>query len=591
VNYNLRRTKIITYLKKLSELKISLIPILGLAVACVIFGNMSYFSTIPPDYATAIWLATGIALAGILIYGTAFQQQHVLTEKDKLSMALDQSQISVMITDLNATIEYVNQAFINSTGYSRKDIIGQKPSLLKSSKTTRATYDALWTALLTGKAWQGEVVNLNKQGKEIIELLSISPIRQVDGTITHYLGVINDIAVYKQKNELLLAATKERTENLAQTKNQFLANMSHEIRTPMNAIIGFTELALLKDMPTDINKYLQNINTASIHLMNIINDILDLSKLKAGQTRLNLNAFDVYDLQSTLQNLFIKAAQSKALSLNIDIASNVPKHLIGDSIRLQQVLIILLSNAIKFTQQGAVTLTITLQHLDNQQARLLFAVTDTGIGISQEQQQKLFLPFSQVDDGYNRHVGGTGLGLAISQNLVRLMNSLITVNSKPEHGSCFSFELQLPLAPLSTQTSLKAPATSVLRTEVKALDGIKILVAEDDTFNQKIIEKVLNSLGASHIVLANNGSEALSTLEQEDFDLVLMDIHMPIMNGYEATTQIRELPNYAKLPVIALSTSSTDEDIQRCLAAGMTDFIGKPVNASVLLSTLKKYLN
>ena len=552
---------------------------------------MSYFSTIPPDYATAIWLATGIALAGVLIYGTAFQQQHVLTEKDKLSMALDQSQVSVMITDLNATIEYVNQAFINSTGYSRKDIIGQKPSLLKSSKTTRATYDALWTALLSGKTWQGEVVNLNKQGEEIIELLSISPIRQVDGTITHYLGVKNDIAVYKQKNELLLAATKERAENLAKTKNQFLANMSHEIRTPMSAIIGFTELALLNDMPTGINDYLQNINTASIHLMNIINDILDLSKLEVGQTRLNLSAFAVHDLQSTLQNLLINAAQSKALSLNIDISSNVPTHLIGDSVRLQQVLINLLSNAIKFTQQGAVTLTISLQHLDNQQARLLFAVTDTGIGISQEQQQKLFLPFSQVDDGYNRSVGGTGLGLAISQDLVRLMNSLITVNSKPDQGSCFSFELQLPLAPLTTQTSLKTPATSVLRTEVAALNGIKILVAEDDAFNQKIIEKVLNRLGASHIVLANNGSEALSTLEQEDFDLVLMDIHMPIMNGYEATTKIRELPNYANLPVIALSASSTDEDIQRCLEAGMTDFIGKPVNTNTLLSTIKKYLN
>ena len=515
------------------------------------------------------------------------------SELTKLSMALEQSQSSVMITDLDATIEYVNQAFITSTGYSREEIIGQKPSLLKSNKTPRSTYDAMWAALLAGKAWQGEVINLNKQGEEFIELTWISPIRKANGEVSNYLGVKEDISERKQKDALLLAA-KERAEHLAKTKSQFLANMSHEIRTPMNAIIGFSELALLKDMPTEVTDYLKNINTASNNLLVILNDILDLSKLEAGQMGLNLSPFSLPDLQATLHNLFIITAQSKGLALSINIASDVPDSLIGDSIRLRQVLTNLLGNAIKFTSQGAVTLNISLQQRDDQQARLLFAVTDTGIGISVEQQAKLFLPFSQVDDGYARNFEGTGLGLVISQDLVQLMGSLIKVESQPGLGSCFSVELALPIAPLSTLASIKTPsntAPSVLHTETETLNGIKILVAEDDAFNQKIIQQVLKRLGASLIVLANDGSEALATLEQDDFDVVLMDLHMPIMNGFEAATEIRKRPRYAQLPVIALSASVTDEDRQRSLAAGMNDFIAKPINTNTLLSTLKQYLD
>ena len=526
------------------------------------------------------------------------QQQHaqimsVMHEKEKLSAALEQSQSSVMITNLDATIEYVNQAFITSTGYSREEIIGQKPSLLKSDKTPRSTYDAMWAALLAGKAWQGEVINLNKQGEEFIELTWISPIRKADGEVSHYLGVKENITERKQKDALLLEA-KERAEHLAKTKSQFLANMSHEIRTPMNAIIGFSELALLKDMPTEVTDYLKNINTASNNLLVILNDILDLSKLEAGQMGLNLSAFSLPDLQATLHNLFIITAQSKGLALSINIASDVPDSLIGDSIRLRQVLTNLLGNAIKFTSQGAVTLNISLQQRDDLQARLLFAVTDTGIGISVEQQAKLFLPFSQVDDGYARNFEGTGLGLVISQDLVQLMGSLIKVESQPGLGSCFSVELALPIAPLSTLASIKTPsntAPSVLHTETETLNGIKILVAEDDAFNQKIIQQVLKRLGASLIVLANDGSEVLATLEQDDFDVVLMDLHMPIMNGFEAATEIRKRPRYAQLPVIALSASVTDEDRQRSLAAGMNDFIAKPINTNTLLSTLKQYLD
>ena len=503
----------------------------------------------------------------------------------KLSMALEQSQSSVMITDLNATIEYVNQTFVNTTGYSREEIIGQKPSLLKSSKTPHQTHDEMWVALLAGKAWQGEVVNVNKLGQEFIELTWISPIRQDNGVITHYLGVKEEITSRKT-TEALLVAAKERAENLSKTKSQFLANMSHEIRTPMTAIMGFSDLALLDAMPATTHNYLQDISTASKHLLTILNDILDLSKLEAGQMSLQLAHFNLADLQSTLYGLFINTAQKKGLSLIIEIETQVPNAFIGDSLRLRQVLINLLGNAIKFTQQGSVTLKISLQQLNASEAQILFAVTDTGMGISAEQQDKLFQPFSQVDDGFSRNFNGTGLGLTISQDLVQLMGSSIKLDSHVGLGSCFSFELILPLENLSTTKSQVSPTISL---KPEPLRGVRILVAEDDAFNQTVIFKMLKYYGA-RTVMTNNGLEALEALEQNLFDIVLMDLHMPAMNGYEATLAIRKQARYAQLPVIALSASVTETDRQRCWESGMNAFIAKPINKHELLSTLQQWL-
>ena len=502
----------------------------------------------------------------------------------KLSMALEQSQSSVMITDLDSNIEYVNQAFVNSTGYSKEEIIGQKPTLFKTGKTTSATYDEMWTTLLAGNAWQGEVINVNKQGEEFIELTWISPIHQNDGSISHYLGVKEDIT-QRKKTEALLLAAKEKAEKLAKTKSQFLSNMSHEIRTPMNAIIGFSELALFDEMPTKTRTYLQDINSASNHLLTILNDILDLSKIEAACMSITLAPFQLNIIVLSIHNLLIKAAQTKCLSLTLNIAKNIPDKLIGDSVRLRQVLVNLLGNAIKFTQHGLVELNISLQQLTATEARLLFSVIDTGIGISALQQDKLFQPFSQVDDGFSRNFEGTGLGLTISQDLVQLMGGSIKLDSNVDLGSCFSFELTLAL----DLATIESPLTPAMTLNPEALSGIRILVAEDDAFNQKIITQVLEKFGAS-IVLANNGLEALAALEQERFDIVLMDLHMPSMNGYEATLAIRKQARYAQLPVITLSASVTDEEKQRCLATGMNDFIGKPINKIELLATLEQWL-
>jgi PAS domain S-box-containing protein len=516
----------------------------------------------------------------------------------RLDLILNATGEGIYGVDINGECIFINASALTLLGYtSQQEVLGKNNhQLFHYAHNDGSQYDVQHCPIY--KALQGHSnssmdteVFWRKDGTSFPVQYQSHPIKNNENVIGCVVSFL-DITERKQKDAQLIAA-KERAEDLSKTKSQFLANMSHEIRTPMNAIIGFSELALLKDMPQQVNDYLTNINIASNNLLVILNDILDLSKLEAGQMSLNPNPFSLNDLQMTLHNLFINTAQSKGLALSIDIANDVPHYLIGDSVRLRQVLINLLGNAIKFTKQGAVNLSIKLKQHDEHQVRLLFTVTDSGIGITLEQQAKLFLPFSQVDDGFTRNYEGTGLGLVISQDLVKLMDSHIKVESTFGLGSCFSFDLLLPKASLSTLDSITIPSstnTSVLSTETEALNGIRILVVEDDNFNQKIIHQVLKRLGVSFIVLTNNGLEALNALEQDDFDVVLMDLHMPIMNGYEATIEIRKLARHAELPVIALSASITDVDRQRCLAVGMTDFLGKPISSNELLSNLKLWI-
>ena len=401
-----------------------------------------------------------------------------------------------------------------------------------------------------------------------------------------HLKVITKLCYFNNvlSHELLIA--KEQAEQLSKIKSQFLANMSHEIRTPMAAIIGFSDLALLNEMPQETYDYLQDINTASNQLMAILNDILDSSKLEAGQMTLQLECFNLSDIRTTLQSLLINTAQKKGLILTIEIASKVPDTFIGDHLRLRQVLINLLGNAIKFTEQGEVKLNISLQQIDVNEARLLFAVTDTGMGISSKQQDKLFQPFVQVDDGSSRNFGGTGLGLTISQELVQLMGGSIKLDSQVGVGSCFSFELLLPLAEAAIESNI-LPTISL---NPEALKGVRILIAEDNYFNQMLITELLKNFGATSIVLADDGLKALAALKQDSFDIVLMDLHMPSMDGCEATIEIRKQACYAQLPVIALSAGVTDEEKKRCLAVGMNDFVAKPINKVALLTTLERWL-
>jgi PAS domain S-box-containing protein len=531
-------------------------------------------------------------IIGYLLIGTDnTARKHAEDTVRKLSLAVEQSASAIEITDLNANIEYVNEAFVKLSGYSCDELIGKNSRLLSAGKTDKVIYQAMWATLSAGNSWQGEFINKTKQGAEYTELTLISPIRQSNGEITHYLAVKENVTQRKHNEALLLVAI-ERAEALAKSKAQFLANMSHEIRTPMNGIIGFSELALLKDMPTGIRDYLKKINTTSLGLLNILNDILDLSKLEAGGIHINLAHFVIDELRDVLHGLFIDLSHNKDLNFTLTIAPDVPRYLIGDRLRLEQVLINLLGNAIKFTLSGSVALNISLQQLQQSQARLLFCITDTGIGISATDQDKLFHPFSQVDDSITRRFGGTGLGLALSHDLVQLMGGELSLVSELDQGSCFSFELTLAVSPLSSKGEVLdhwESLASVLQKFSLQLTGFRILVAEDNLFNQQIIQEFLN-LSGINVDIANDGQEAIALLAITKFDAVLMDIHMPIMDGFEATRQIRGLPGFSALPIIALTAGVTKEERKRCLAAGMNDFINKPINPALLLSTLAHWL-
>lgn len=527
------------------------------------------------------------------------KQQHgtallLMQDKEKLdarlNLILNATGEGIFGIDLNGECIFMNSSALRLLGYaSDQEVLGKdNHQLMHYAHADGSHYQVNDCPIY--KALRGESnasidteVFWRKDGTSFPVQYESHPFIQdekIIGCVVNFM----DITVRKHKEAQLLAA-KEKAEKLAETKTQFLANMSHEIRTPMNAIIGFSDLALFDEMPTGTRSYLQDINTASNHLLTILNDILDLSKLDAGHMSIISSPFELNDLLTSIYNLFVKAAQAKGLVLSLDIAKNIPDNLMGDSVRLRQVLINLVGNAVKFTQQGEVKLNVTLQQLTATEARLLFSVIDTGIGISAAQQDKLFKPFSQVDDGFSRSYEGTGLGLVISQELIQLMGGHISLESNPGFGSCFSFELLLPLASLAT---VDVPKPS-LETEVSLLNGIKILVAEDDAFSQKIVNLLLTRYGAS-LTFADNGLEALAKLEQDSFDVVLMDLHMPAMNGFEATLEIRKQARYAQLPVIALSAGVTDEEKQSCQDAGMNDFVAKPINKVELLATLERWL-
>ncbi|MEY3288343.1 MAG: hypothetical protein RLZZ419_585 [Pseudomonadota bacterium] len=510
----------------------------------------------------------------------------------RLSLAVEQSPNSVTITNHNGTIEYINAALIKTSGYRSDELIGQHHRILSSGKTSEAVYKEMRETLNRGEAWRGEFINKSKSGVEYIVLTWISPIRQPDGSVSHYLELTEDITERKH-NEAIIVLAKERAEALAKSKSQFLANMSHEIRTPMNAIIGLSQLALNKNFSPEAVDYLDKIHRASTSLLVILNDILDLSKLEVGRIAIEQENFDLVGIVNTLHSLFDAAAKEKDLAFTIVLAPDVPLGLIGDAPRLQQVLINLLGNAIKFTVHGSISLTITLQQLDQSQARLLFAVADTGIGLSIQDQEKLFKPFSQVDDSITRRFGGSGLGLAISHNLLQLMGSEFTLDSTPGLGSCFSFELVIAVLSLTSPYKLESSTgslASTLNDFNQLLTGSRILVAEDNHFNQQVVIEFLGLSGIS-VEIANNGQEALTLLlEQGTFDAVLMDMHMPVMDGFEATRQIRNQPRFATLPVIALSAGVTQEEQEECLASGINDFISKPINPVKLLSTLAQWI-
>jgi PAS domain S-box-containing protein len=409
-----------------------------------------------------------------------------------------------------------------------------------------------------------------------------------------YIGSGVDITEQKQYEKELLEA-REIAELANMAKSEFLANMSHEIRTPMNAVIGLTQLALNTELTAQQHDYLEKILGSSQHLLSVLNDILDLSKIEANKLTMVSEPFDLDELIHNLNNLFLSRANEQNLEFGLKIDSDVPRHLMGDALRLQQVLINLLANALKFTKTGFIHLVVNKIETKNHQIILKFTVRDSGIGITEETQHLLFQPFTQGDNSITRRFGGTGLGLSISSRLVKLMGGEIQLFSEQNVGSSFSFEVAFELADdgfesTSFHKKMKPFSLPELKKLSEKLAGKRILLVEDNPLNQQVASEFLKSSGLK-VVIANNGEEALTILDANMFDAIFMDIQMPIMDGLKATKLIRQQEKFVDLPIIAMSAGVTLDEQEKCQRSGMNDFVAKPINPVEMLEKLVELLH
>jgi CheY-like chemotaxis protein len=386
---------------------------------------------------------------------------------------------------------------------------------------------------------------------------------------------------------------KERTEQASRAKSNFLANMSHEIRTPLNAIIGMTKIAKDSSEPKRKDYCLDKIESASAHLLGIINDILDMSKIEENKFELSCTEFEFFTMIERVINIFEFRLGEKKQKLIVEKDPSIPRRIITDEQRLAQVITNLISNSIKFTpDEGTITLSMrTLEDKEEGFCTLEITVTDTGIGIPKEQHGKLFHSFVQVDSSIARKFGGTGLGLAISKKIVELMCGEIRVESEEGKGSSFIFTIRAGVTAVSAVSS-SASSAAVSDTPLD-YNGKRILLAEDVGINREIVIAVLEPLGLE-IVEAEDGKKAcdLFRANPDNFDLIFMDIHMPGIDGYEAARQIRVIdhPAAKTIPIIAMTANVFKEDVERCLAAGMNGHIGKPLDFDAVLAVLAKYL-
>ena len=523
----------------------------------------------------------------------------------KLAQVVEQSPESIIITNLNAEIEYVNEAFVRSTGYTRDEVIGKNPRILSSGKTSPENYQAMWDTLNQGQAWKGEFHNKRKDGNEYFVYALVTPIHQLNDSISHYVAVTEDITNKKnlqielddhrhhledlvEERTSQLAEAQEKAETANQAKSLFLANMSHEIRTPMNAIIGLTHLLQRADPRPEQSERLTKITAAAGHLLSIINDILDLSKIEAGKMILEQSNFHMDALFDHIKSLLSEQVAHKGLTFKVDL-NGAPAWLKGDSTRLRQALLNYASNAIKFTEHGTITMRVKILDEQGDDFVLRFEVEDTGIGIKPEILPGLFSAFEQADPSTTRYFGGTGLGLAITRRFAQLMGGEAGAESEPGQGSTFWFTARLSRGHDILQDEPSSEQIDVEMELCTYYSGSRILLVEDNPINREVALELLNSVGLS-MTTAENGREAVELVRDKAYDLILMDVQMPEMDGLEATQIIRSMDGYADMPILAMTANVFEEDRQACLKAGMNDFVAKPVDPENLFLTVSKWL-
>lgn len=636
----------------------------------------------------------------------------------------------VAITEINShhphqnKIVFINDAYTKITGYLKEDVIGKSPSILQGPNTDKQVLKRVSESITNYKPCVFEVINYKKNREEFWSSISISPITDNNGNYTHWIAIKRDITERKRM-EIEFIKAKEKAEAGSKAKSEFLANMSHEIRTPLNSVIGFSDLLLKTKLDDSQHQYISAVYQSANSLLDIINQILDFSKIEAGKLEIEINKTDLLDLSYQVTDVISYQTYKKNLELLINIAVDIPRFIWTDALRLRQVLVNLLGNAVKFTTEGEIELKIeTLKIETNGKSTFRFSVRDTGIGIDPANHHKIFEAFSQEDASTNRKFGGTGLGLAISKKLLVLLGSELQLQSIPKKGSTFFFDLtvqtldgdaevwtnnnnlknilivddnfnnrhllkdmlaikkinteeaengvealnkieagnkydvvlmdyQMPemdglvtiknirqklkisaeempimllyssaddnkinaackefevhqrlvkpikinalfesLSKIGTQkiNKTKQPVKKEDKTNQK-YEYFKVLVVDDNMFNILLIKTMISDILPNAIIIeANDGKEAVECYKNEHPNIIFMDIQMPEMNGYEATIAIRQLETETKIPIIALTAGTLKEEKEKCLVAGMNDYVAKPFVSATIVGSVNKWL-
>ncbi len=503
----------------------------------------------------------------------------------KLSVAIEQSPNIVIITDTWGNVEYANPKFTEVTGYAAYEIIGKTPNILKYGNQKQEYYNNLWQILLAGGEVQNEFQIQKKNGEVYWELASFSAIKNQEGKITHFLKVAEDISKRKQ-TELVLQEAKEAAELANRAKSEFIANMSHEIRTPMNAVIGFSEL--LYSLVTDKKQkgYLDAIQTAGKSLLTLINDILDLAKIEAGRLEIKYEPINPYLIFNELKQIFALKIAEQNLEFIIDFDEELSTALRLDETRLRQVLLNLVGNAIKFTEIGYVKLSAQKIYTQENKINFIITVEDTGIGIPENQEKTIFESFKQQDGQSTRKYGGTGLGLAISKRLVEMMNGQILLKSNPAGGSVF--EITLRDVEVSATNFVEAQDNSFDFKNICFEKG-QVLVVDDIESNRELIREWLSQVNLE-VIEAENGQKAVQLAKKYHPELIIMDIRMPEMDGYEATQVLKNDQTTQNIPIIGLTASIALDDQTKIKAHNFDGYLIKPIKMRYLFSELSHYL-
>lgn len=508
--------------------------------------------------------------------------------------------LAIIFTNVHGIVNKVNQSTLELLAFDSDEVVGKELSTIpcfdmdelyqynneisvEFGQALEPSFESfVLKTKVTGKPERREWTLISKSGKRIPCWIGISCVKNSQGEIIGYLCVAEDFTEHiKAKNELIKA--KELAESASNAKDSFLTNMSHEIRTPINAIIGFTELLQQRNLPSPDRDFVENIQTAGDHLLLLINDILDLSKIDSGKIELEVQPFRLKESLKHVHDLLKVKAIKKAIEFSLFLDADLPDAVIGDKGRLNQVLINLAGNAIKFTEEGEVIISVKKVQETDSRVSLRFSVKDTGIGISEEKIKTIFDRFTQAEASTTRKFGGSGLGLNIAKQLIELQGGKIELKSQLGRGSEFSFVLELEKTKqvLESQQNKKSSNLSLEQ-------SVSILMCEDNEMNQRLAKTVITNFGFQ-LDIANNGKEGIELLKQKSYDLILMDLQMPEMDGYQATKYIRNEMK-SDIPIIAMTAHSLVGEQQKCFDIGMNGYVSKPYKQQELLQKIQEFI-